>query len=325
MRVLITGGTGFIGTHVVEELLRRGCQPAVYDLNLAQRRDVLPAEGPLYQGDIRDAARLAFVFDEFRPEAVCHLAAQVSVSRSVREPAFDADVNIVGLLQVLQQSARCGVKKFAFASSGGALYGDVTEPATEEDPCRPLSPYGISKRAGELYVESFAHLHGMKATALRFANVYGPRQDPHGEAGVVAVFTSRLLKGERITINGDGRYVRDYVAVEDVARATADALQADLTEPFTPLNIGTGRGTDVNQLADILLRLCAAERTRRGKDASLPPAEHGPPRPGDLRSSLLSAERAQQVLGWQPQVSLEEGLQKTVVWFAEPTQSGSPL
>ena len=312
MNVLVTGGAGFIGSHIVDALLAAGHRPCVVDNLSTGRRENLPADVPLYEGDVGDRELLERVFAECEPEAVCHQAAQMSVSRSVREPAFDAQTNIVGLLQVLETSAKHRVKRFVFASSGGVLYGDVAAPATEDHPARPVSPYGISKWAGEEYLRFFAAECGLQSVALRYANVYGPRQNPHGEAGVVAIFCQKMLRGEAATIHGDGTAVRDYVYVGDVARANVLALTALLTEPFTPYNIGTGQPTDVNTLARELHARCASH-TREETPAPV----HGPARAGDLQSSLVNANRAAQDLGWSPQTRLTEGLGQTVAWFVQ--------
>ena len=317
MRVLVTGGAGFIGSHVIDELRRRNHEPVVFDDLSSGKRGNLPDGVPLHEGDIRDNQRLSAVFDETRPDAVCHLAAQVSVSRSVREPAFDAAVNVLGTLNVLSQSARLGVKRVVFSSSGGALYGDVETPADEDHPCLPISPYGISKLTGERYLEFFADEHEMQTVAVRFSNVYGPRQDPLGEAGVVAIFATRLLNAELITVNGDGKYVRDYVEVGDVANAVVGALEADLTDPFTPFNVGSAVGTDVNELAAAMIPLCEAIRKQRGQSEPIPQPQHGPSRAGDLRSSIISHDRITAKLGWKPLSTLEDGLRRTVEWFAE--------
>ncbi|MCG0239353.1 MAG: NAD-dependent epimerase/dehydratase family protein [Firmicutes bacterium] len=315
-RVLVTGGAGFVGSHVVDALLTAGYSPFVLDNLSTGRRENLPPDVPLYVADIRDGAEVDRVVAEVRPRYVFHLAAQISVSRSVREPDYDADVNILGFLRVLEACVRHGVERVVFASSGGTLYGEVTHPATEDSPLRPISPYGLSKLAGEQYLAFYARTHGLKAISLRYANVYGPRQDPHGEAGVVAIFTRRLLAGQPPIINGDGRYVRDYVYVEDVARAHLQALAVDLPEPFAAFNVGTGVGTDVNRLEQ-LLREAVLTVAGDALPAPPPPPQYGPPRPGDLRSSILSPDRARQVLGFEPQVSLPEGLRRTVRWFAE--------
>ncbi len=317
MRVLVTGGAGFIGSHIADRLLARGHAVAALDNLETGSRDNLPPDVPLYEIDIRDRAGVARVFDDFRPTAVCHQAAQMSVSRSVREPAHDAEVNVLGLLNVLDQAVRGGPMPVVFASSGGVLYGEVSEPAPEDTPASPISPYGISKWVGERYLEFYVNEYGLRAVALRYSNVYGPRQNPHGEAGVVAIFCTRMLAGQDSTINGDGRYVRDYVYVEDVAEANLRSLERSGDPDFLALNIGTGIGTDVNQLAGSLQEHCQAALGARGKPLEVPAAGHGPARAGDLRSNLIAAGRAAQVLGWTPQVDLSRGLRQTVDWFAD--------
>jgi UDP-glucose 4-epimerase len=326
MKVLVTGGAGFIGSHIVDGLLAAGHAVAVIDDLSSGSRASLPAGVPLHVCDIVDAAAVAAVFASERPDAVCHQAAQMSVSRSVREPRFDAEVNCLGLINVLEAAVRQGARRFVFASSGGVLYGDVSSPAPETTPADPVSPYGITKWVGERYLKFFAAEHGLTAVALRYSNVYGPRQNPHGEAGVVAIFCKRLLAGEPARINGDGRSVRDYVFGTDVARANLLALAADDVRvapgTLTSLNIGTGIGTDVNALESRLRRAVATAAALRGRTLSLPPPEHGPARAGDLRSNLVDASRAGIVLGWQPEVSLDEGLDRTAEWFA--TQADAP-
>ncbi len=320
MRVLVTGGAGFIGSHIVDQLLEKGHEPAVVDDLSSGSRDNLNPEVPLHVVDIRDRQSLEKVFEQVQPQWVCHQAAQMSVSRSVREPIFDAEVNIIGLLNVLELAQRGGVERFVFASSGGVLYGDVFEPASEDHPAAPISPYGITKRAGEDYLRFFSLEHGMQTVALRYSNVYGPRQNPHGEAGVVAIFSKKMLAGEQATINGDGEYVRDYVFVDDVARANILALTTELSEKFTAFNIGTGIGTTVNQLAEKIREFCQRCWTEGGRSETVPEPTHGPARPGDLRSNLVSAQKAAEQLGWQPQVDLNEGLQRTVEWFWQQAQ-----
>ncbi|MFM1996614.1 MAG: hypothetical protein RLZZ111_1001 [Planctomycetota bacterium] len=320
MKVLVTGGAGFIGSHIVDGLLGAGHAVAVLDDLSSGSRENLPPDVPLHVCDIVDAAAVAAVFAVERPDAVCHQAAQMSVSRSVREPRFDAEVNCIGLINVLEAAMRQGARRFVFASSGGVLYGDVSSPAPETTPADPVSPYGITKWVGERYLKFFAVEHGFEAVALRYSNVYGPRQNPHGEAGVVAIFCKRLLAGEPARINGDGRYVRDYCFGPDVARANLLALTADdarvAAGTLTSLNVGTGIGTDVNELEDRIRRAVAAAAARRGRLASLPPPEHGPARAGDLRSNLVDASQAGDVLGWRPAVGLDEGLERTAEWFA---------
>jgi UDP-glucose 4-epimerase len=316
VRVLVTGGAGFIGSHIVEACLAAGHEVAVVDDLSGGKKENLPAGVPLFQVDVADAAAVEKAFESARPEAVIHEAAQISVSRSVREPGLDARTNVLGLLNVLEAAVRQGVRAFVFASSGGVLYGDVFEPAAEEHPAAPVSPYGIAKLSGEMYLGFFAREHGLRCAALRYGNVYGPRQDPHGEAGVVAIFLERLLAGTAPIINGDGRYIRDYVYVEDVARANLLALEGEW-DGFRAYNVGTGRGTDVNELERGLRSALAEVLREQGRKAELPAATYGPPRPGDLRSSLLDAGKITRELGWRPQVTLEEGLKRTAAWFAD--------
>jgi UDP-glucose 4-epimerase len=322
MRILVTGGAGFIGSHLVDALRAQRHAVTVLDDLSSGARENLPPDVPLEVVDVCDRAGIAQVFDKVRPEAVFHEAAQMSVSRSVREPVFDAQVNLIGLLHILDNSVRVGARKVVFASSGGVLYGDVTEPASETAPCDPVSPYGISKWASEQYLRFFTREHSLRTVALRYSNVYGPRQNPHGEAGVVAIFAKKMLAGNGAVVNGDGRYLRDYVYVADVARANLLALERDLPEPFEAFNVGTARATDVNELAATLRTLCTDALKRLGRAGDVPVPTHGPHRPGDLRSSLISYSKASRLLGWQPEVAIEDGLRQTVAWFAD---QASPL
>lgn len=321
MRVLVTGGAGFIGSHIVDQLCAAGHTVAVLDDLSTGTLENLPAGVLLHAVDIRDAEAVRAVFAQEQPDAVCHQAAQLSVSRSVREPVVDAEINCLGLLHVLDAAAQHKCARVVFASSGGVLYGDVTTPAPETAPARPVSPYGISKWAGEQYLEFYARQHGFTAVALRYANVYGPRQSPHGEAGVVAIFCKKFLAGQPAIINGDGNYVRDYVYVSDVARANVLALTVDNMSllpagALTCLNIGTGVGTNVN----VLEARVRAEVTRAHSASAaplvVPDPEYGSARPGDLRSNLVDASRAHDILGWRPTVPLSYGLQLTAQWFA---------
>ncbi len=320
MRVIITGGAGFIGSHIVERLLAAGHEPHVIDdLSTGNRRN-LPASVKLHEVDVRNTDDVLKVFEEVRPQAVSHQAAQMSVSLSMREPIFDAEVNVMGLLSVLRAADRTGVERFVFASSGGVLYGDVTQPANELYPADPVSPYGISKWVGERYLKFYSQTTPMTCVALRYSNVFGPRQNPHGEAGVFAIFCQRLLQGESATINGDGKYIRDYVYVTDVAEANYLALTQPAIEPFRPYNIGTGLGVDVNQTGEDIRR--EAQRLV-GSRVKVPELKRGPARAGDLRSNLLDASRATQDWGWRPRVTFETGLRQTVEWFhADAAGSG---
>jgi len=319
MRVMVTGGAGFIGSHITDALVAAGHEVGVIDDLSTGSRDNLPATVPLQVVDIRDRGAVAAAFAAFRPEVVCHQAAQMSVSRSVREPLFDAEVNGIGLINVLDAAVAQACRRVVFASSGGVLYGEQTTPAPEETPADPVSPYGITKWVGERYLKFYAAEHGLGAMALRYSNVYGPRQNPHGEAGVVAIFLNRYLAGQPATINGDGRYVRDYVYGGDVARANVLALTvADDRVPrgqLTSLNIGTGIGTDVVEL-ESLIRWRLGGVTGRSGAVAYPEPLHGPARPGDLRSNVVDATRAGKVLGWRPEVDLDDGIDRTAAWFA---------
>lgn len=317
MKILVTGGAGFIGSHIVDACLAAGHSLFVIDDLSSGSKANLPAEVPLFPIDVRDATAVGKVFDEVRPDAVSHQAAQMSVSRSVREPVFDAEVNVIGLLNVFEAATRVGTRRIVFASSGGVLYGDVFEPAPESTPANPISPYGISKWVGEKYLEFYAREKGITGVALRYANVYGPRQNPHGEAGVMAIFSQKLLAGSAPTINGDGQYDRDYVFGPDVARANLLALTADLSQSFVALNIGTGVRNDVNALSDLVRNEVGQIWKAKGRTETPPIPLHGPARAGDLRSSIVDATAAGQVLNWKPTVAFPEGVRQTVAWFAE--------
>jgi UDP-glucose 4-epimerase len=250
VKVLVTGGAGFIGSHVAELLLSRGHEVAVVDDLSSGKRENVPKGATFYEADIRSSCEEAF--DEFAPEALCHQAAQMDLRRSVREPGFDADVNILGTIRLLEDCVERGVGKVVFASTGGAIYGEQEEfPAAEDHPQYPVSPYGVSKLAGERYLNFYRVQHGLPYAALRYANVYGPRQDPHGKAGVVAIFCGNLVEDKASTINGSGEQTRDYVYVGDVARANVRALEEEV--PSGTYNVGTGIETSVNRLHRLLL------------------------------------------------------------------------
>ena len=293
MRTIVTGGAGFIGSHVVDALLARDDEVHVLDDLSSGKRENVGAGALLHEADIRDPDA---VFDLVRPQAVFHLAAQASVGVSVERPAHDAEVNVLGTVRVLE-AARRHDAQIVFSSTGGAIYGECERPAREDDPRRPLSPYGTSKLAGEEYLATWNRLHGTRNVVLRFANVYGPRQDPHGEAGVVAIFLAKVAAGERPPIFGDGGHVRDYVFVRDVAQATLAALGRE----GGVFNVGTGRGTTV-------LELVEAMREAAGREIE---PEHRPERLGDLRRSVLDPSLAERELGWRAQTSLEDGLRRT--------------
>jgi UDP-glucose 4-epimerase len=313
VRVLVTGGAGFIGSTLVDRLLAEGHTVDVVDdlstgslANLADARADRSAELTFHRMDVRDEG-LVSVIERRKPEVVFHLAAQADVRVSVERPDFDADVNIVGTLRVLEGVRRAGSRKVVFAASGGTLYGDVDPadlPVRESHPQVPLSPYGVSKKAAGDYLVAYRELHALEFTALALANVYGPRQDPHGEAGVVAIFAGRLLAGEPCTIFGDGRQTRDFVYVDDVVDAFVRA--ADRGGGLL-LNVGTGRETSVNDLYSTMADAAGATT----------PAVHAPPRPGELLRSALDPGRAAIHLGWRPWTSLDEGAAAVLRWFAD--------
>jgi len=313
MRVLVTGGAGFIGSHVVDALLSAGHEPHVIDDLSSGRRENLPPGVPLSEVDIRDTPVLSAAFDEARPEAICHHAAQVSVARSVREPAVDAEINIVGTLNVISQAHRVGATRFVFASSGGALYGETSESADETTAAMPISPYGIGKWMGERYLDWAAGELGFAAVSLRYSNVYGPRQSVEGEAGVVVAFCRDLAAGAGLTIFGDGRQTRDFVFVGDVARANVAAIERAQAGECPAINVSTGQAVDINTLAGLLSELVAA---RLGREDPEPP-RHEPSRAGDIRHSLLDPSAAVGRLGWCPEVTLRDGLERTVAWLLE--------
>jgi UDP-glucose 4-epimerase len=302
VRVLVTGGAGFIGSHVVDAHLGRGDQVAVVDSLVGGQRTFVSPRARFYPLDIRDPG-LRDVFERERPQLVNHHAAHVSVSASVSNPTLDADVNVVGTLRVLELCVEFGVEHLVFASTGGALYGEPDRlPADEATPAAPLSPYGAAKLAAEGYIELYGRLHGLSAGRLRYANVYGPRQDPHGEAGVVAIFSRALLDGRQPTIFGDGEQTRDFVYVGDVVRANLLIAEHRFAGA---LNIGTGQTTTVNTIYQTLARAASI---------SGPPA-YGAPRAGDVRHIALDASAAQRAIGWKPEVTLPAGLTATLDWF----------
>jgi UDP-glucose 4-epimerase len=302
VKILVTGGAGFIASHISDAYIAAGHEVVIIDDLSSGKRTNLPAAAKFYHADVRTPEAREIIRNE-RPQVLSHHAAQMDVRKSVADPTFDASVNVLGTINLLEAAREVGVEKVLFASSGGATYGEQTEfPAPESHPHNPLSPYGITKATGEHYLFYYHATYGMPYVALRYANVYGPRQDPHGEAGVVAIFTERLLAGQAPVINGDGKQTRDYVFVGDVVRANLLALE----KPYVgPLNVGTGIETDVNKLYAHL----------RVLTGSPDPAQHGPAKPGEQRRSVIAIEHAAEVLGWRPEVPLEEGLRRTVEFF----------
>ena len=301
--VCVTGGAGFIGSHVAEALLARGHRVLIVDDLSSGRKENVPAGAEFHELDIRspDAAAL---MREAGVEVLFHHAAQMDVRRSVADPVHDASVNVVGTLNLLEAGRRAALKQVIFASTGGAMYGEQTAfPADEEHPAQPLSPYGVAKLAVERYLYFYHREYGLDAIALRYANVYGPRQNPHGEAGVVAIFLDRLLADRETVINGDGLQTRDYAYVADVVAANVAALGRP---GFGIYNVGTGRETTVVELYGLLAAALGVTR----------PPTHGPAKPGEQRRSVISSELVGRELGVRVGTTLEDGLKKTAAWFA---------
>jgi UDP-glucose 4-epimerase len=296
VRALVTGGAGFIGSHVVDALVERGDDVWMLDNLASGKRDNVNEDAELIVADVRDAPALNAAFDQATPDVCFHLAAQADVRVSIGEPTFDADVNIIGTVNVLE-AARAHEAQVVFSSTGGAIYGECEGPADEDSPRLPLAPYGTSKLAGEEYLGTWSRLYGAGHVALRYGNVFGPRQDPHGEAGVVAIFFGRIANGQELHVFGDGRQTRDYVFVGDVAAATLAAASG----PPGVYNVGTGRETSVLELADACKRAS-------GVDAEI---VFDPARLGELSRSVLDPTRARNELGWEPATSLDSGLEAT--------------
>ncbi len=315
MKVLVTGGAGFIGSHVADALVDRGYDVHVMDDLSGGRRANVPDAATFHELDIR-SDEAADLMQRERFDALVHLAAQMDVRRSVADPRFDADVNVLGFLNLMEAGRDAGLGKVVFSSTGGAIYGDPDPavndggPQPEGHPQRPLSPYGITKLVTERYLYFYETSYGIPYVALRFGNVYGPRQNPHGEAGVVAIFTERLLDGQQPVIYGHGEQTRDYVYVGDVVRAVLAGLDHECSET---VNVGTGVETSVNTLFQTLNTI-----TDAGADEA-----HAEGKPGEQQRSVLDVSRAERVLGWQPEVSLEDGLEKTVDWFREVRATSS--
>jgi UDP-glucose 4-epimerase len=306
MRTLVTGGAGFIGSNLVDALLERGDEVTVVDNLSTGRRENLTAAlergAELVESDIRDAEAMRDVFSRVQAEAVFHLAAQIDVRHSVADPAGDARINVEGTINVLSAAHEAGVRRFVNTSTGGAIYGEgQILPAPEDHPVAPLSPYGNSKFCAENYASLFRRLHGLSTVSLRYGNVYGPRQDPLGEAGVIAIFCGKLLEGGRPTVYGDGTQTRDYDFVGDVVAANL-AAAAPGVERAGPYNVGTGRETSVLELVEILAEISGREFE--------PVFE--PERPGEVQRIAIDPSRARAELGWEPRMELREGLRVTL-------------
>jgi len=302
MKILVTGGAGFIGSNVVDALVKDGLEVTVLDNLSTGKEENINPEVKFYNVDLLDLESLELAFREFKPDVVNHHAAQIDVRKSVEDPAFDAEINIIGSINLFELSINAGVRRIIFSSTGGALYGEPSKlPASEDTPIEPLSPYGVAKYCTENYLNYFKRLYGIERVILRYANVYGPRQDPLGEAGVVAIFTGKILKGEKPVIYGDGTQTRDYIYVEDIVKANVLALEGK--EGI--YNIGTGKETSVNELVEIFSKVLGREIK----------SEYAPPRKGEASRISLDGEKAKRELGFVPKYSLEEGIKKTIEWY----------
>lgn len=303
MKILVTGGAGFIASHIVDSYVSVGHEVGIIDdLSTGVKESINP-KAKFWQGSVTDKDFVNQVIGEFKPEVLNHHAAHIHVGRSVADPLFDATVNIDGTINLMQSLVKVrSCKKIIFASTGGAMYGNKQTPFTEEMTEAPLSPYGVSKRAAELYLGFYFGQYGIKYTVLRYANVYGPRQNPHGEAGVVSIFAKNILENKQPVINGSGKQTRDYVYVEDVVTANKLALVNESNGIF---NIGTGVETDVNEIFSLVNREFESEFQEI----------HGSPRAGEQKTSSLNWQKAKKLLGWEPRVKLTDGIKMTVDWF----------
>ena len=322
-KILITGGAGFIGSHIVDLCIENNYKVIVVDDFSTGKRENISQDTKFYKLSITDSKKLEKIFEQEKPDYVIHEAAQISVSLSVKEPIFDARTNIFGSLNLLQCCVKYGVKGIIFASSGGTVYGEPEHfPVTENHPLFPLSPYGISKVTIEYYLNFYKKNFNLNYIALRYGNVYGPRQDPYGEAGVIAIFIQKMIKENVPTINGDGEYIRDYVFVKDVAKANLRALKylqkssaifpkkgKDKQVDLNSFNLATGKGTSVNEIFKLLKKIIGFSGS----------ANYGPARPGDLRKNILDCRMIKEIFNWCYKVELSDGLKETINWFKNRT------
>lgn len=302
MKILITGGAGFIASHVVDTYIAEGHEVVVVDNLSSGKEEYVNQKARLIQADITDREKIQEIIKTEKPEVINHHAAHIQVGYSVKNPQFDAENNILGLLNIMEAAKDIPIKKIIFSSTGGAMYGNQQTPFTEELREIPLSPYGISKRSSELYLNYYFEQYKIPYTVLRYSNVYGPRQNPHGESGVIAIFSEMISQGKKPMINGDGTHTRDYVFIDDVAKANLLALNS----PYIGiLNIGTGREISTNDVFRSVVK-------EYGADV---PEVHGEERPGEQVTSALSYAKAKEILGWEPTVSFEDGVKKVVEWY----------
>ncbi|MBD3250109.1 MAG: NAD-dependent epimerase/dehydratase family protein [Candidatus Pacebacteria bacterium] len=308
MKILITGGAGFIASHVADHYLRNGYQVSILDNLSTGKKKFVNSQAQFFEADICNQEQVQEIIAQVQPEVINHHAAHIQVGYSVKDPQFDAQNNVLGLLNLMEAAKDHGLKKVIMASTGGAMYGNKETPFVETMKEKPLSPYGVSKRAGELYLNYYCEQYGIPYISLRYSNVYGPRQNPHGESGVIAIFSEMIAQGKQPTINGDGTHTRDYVYIDDVAKANVLALDSDFVGE---LNIGTGVETSTNQVYDQVVK-------EFGVDL---PAQHGPERPGEQVTSALDFSKAKKLLGWQPEVEFEQGVRQVVEWYQQKSES----
>jgi UDP-glucose 4-epimerase len=304
MRILVTGGAGFIGSHLVDKLIEKGHQTFVVDNLSTGKKENLNPEAEFIQSDITDSSKIEKIFENKKPEIVYHLAAQIDVRRSVNDPIFDTKTNILGSLNLINISVKHNVKKFIFSSSGGAAYGDVSEIPTSEN-CKeiPISPYGIAKLTVDNFLYYYHTIHGLNYISLRYGNVYGPRQNPHGEAGVIGIFINKMLKNEQTIINGDGRQTRDYIFVNDVVEANIIALE--YLKKIGVFNVGTATEKDLNNIFSELNKNFSNKFTM----------QYGPAKLGEQRRSCLNYSKIKSEFGWEPRMNFSEGIKLTINWF----------
>jgi len=306
MKILVTGGAGFIASHIVDAYVRKGADAVVVDDLSSGKEEFINKNAVFYQEDIRNSEKISEIISKEKPEVINHHAAQISVRDSVDNPVLDAQVNLLGLINLLESAKKVKIKKIIFASSGGVVYGNAKNLPTPEkyQPKIPLSPYGVSKLASEHYLRYYSEVYKIPFIALRYANVYGPRQNPHGEAGVVAIFSLKLLKGEIPNINGDGLQTRDYCYVEDIVQANEKALGSKEVGSF---NIGTGIETNVIEIFETIKESCKVNIQ----------ANFVPAKKGEQKRSCLEIKKAEKLLDWKPKFSLKEGIEKTVDYFKQ--------
>jgi UDP-glucose 4-epimerase len=304
MKILVTGGAGFIASHVSDAYVEAGHEVVIVDNLSTGKTEFVHEKAKFIEADITDKETIQRIIREEKPEVINHHAAHIQVGYSVENPQFDAENNIIGLLNIMEIAKEVGVKKVIMAATGGAMYGNKQTPFDETMKEQPLSPYGISKRAGELYLNYYHELYGIPFVSLRYSNVYGPRQNAHGESGVVAIFSEMIMDGKSPIINGDGTHTRDYVYVGDVVKANLLALDTDFVGE---LNIGMTTEISTNEVFDVVVKELEVNIEKK----------YGPERPGEQVTSSLNCQKAKEVLGWEPEVEFEEGVEKVAAWYKE--------